>query len=301
MENEFNTEQKSGGSKSQTIIIVLLIIVIMGLVGLMSYDKFIAKKESEKPASTTETKEETKLEEKIEILDINNTLVKNLYKPFSYHTWSANSEERFSKDIMASNDLTNKYKNRLAYALYYDTVGSDKVVDYMQEGTEFNPPKMFVKSSTIENYYNKIFGTTNQYKATESIDTCNINGLSMIYVKEVDMYLYQGTCDASFFGYHESLNKAVKKDSSIELYTKVLVYNWDIDKGIMGAYSNIADASASSNAIKQLKVSTPDRQKMLDFISSLNQYENNAPEYKYTFTKDSTGNYYFTKIEKVNK
>ena len=116
MENEFKTEQKSGGSKSQSIIIVLLIIVILGLVGLMSYDKFVAKKESEKPASTdTTNKTETNNQTNNQIGETTNNNQTNNQTEEK----TTNSNETTTDNTNSSTNNTNKGCNGVRDAVYY--------------------------------------------------------------------------------------------------------------------------------------------------------------------------------------
>lgn len=244
-----------------------------------------------------------------EELDINSEEVMDLYIPFSYFMHEASDEELYKKDKVTQADLSVEYKNRLAFANLYNSVGYDNLfTDKIEISKEDGLYVSGFKSEVLEKYYKELFGKNAKYVA-KTFDSYSINTLYMYYDEKTDTYsedLAGG--DWTPFRYGNELYKAIKKDNKIELYLYVVVFNSDYEYNRGGVYKNLEDATNLKNAIKEVK--TYDelgslmkyKHKQIShqgvYLDDLGDYKEEASQYKITFVKEDD-NYIFEKIEKI--
>ena len=290
---------------SKNIIIIILMLMIIGLAGLMCYDKFVVNKEPEK-TKIIEKKEETKKEEmtKEEELSLDSEMVKKLYSPFRHHTYEADMEELYSKDIITPNELSNTYRNRLAFAYYFETKAKGNRNNAYDGSDTYKGlfSYSYLLSTTLEKYYKEFFGNNISY-IPETFDSYNIDLLTMTYNKSKLRYESDDVAgDASFYRYATQLYKAIQTNKSIELYEYTVVLKQK-SVGYVTFFNNINDAKEFKNPGFEIKIESISTlygtNNEIDL--SLNKIQPTVSKYKITFTKDTTGNYYFTKIEKVDK
>lgn len=275
------------------LLIIVMFVIFAGGYLLNDYQNNETNKQTKKDKGEVVKTNNEKTEE----LNINSKDVMDLYIPFSYFTHEASDEELYSKDKITPDDLSIEYKNRLAFAKYNNEVdkknlyeGNIKIDEY-----EFEPD--YLKSSTLEKSYKKLFGENTKYIA-KSFDSYGIDTLSMTYNKENDVYLADlAAGDYTGYRYGKELYKAIKVGNKIELYEYVVVYNEDWHKGIVGVFSNIEDANNFQNAIKQKQMNYDTGTSDL-ILDDLSDYKDKASEYKLTFEKDDN-NYVFKQIEKI--
>lgn len=231
-------------------------------------------------------------------LDINSKEVLNLYMPFAYHMYEASNEELYKSDKVTVSDLSSEYKNRLAFAHYYNDVSKDELYSGLK----------YLKSSVLKKYYEELFGKTVKYES-KTIPSYGISSYDMPYDTNVDgYYLSDVGGDATPYRYGNELYKAIKKDNKIELYQYVVVYNEDYLKGIGGVYRNINDANAFTNPIKEttsgvladgfIKYKYKQISSIGVYLDDLADYKEQASQYKLTFEKEND-NYVFKYIEKI--
>lgn len=291
--------------KGILLIIVMVVIFISGYL-LNDYQKKKIreqiKKDENKVVKTTN--------EKSEELDINSKEIMDLYLPFSYFTHEASDEELYAKDKITPDDLSTEYKNRLAFAKYYNEIDSENLYEGTVSIDKIGEAELdYLKSSTLEKSYKKLFGENAKYMV-KSFDSYGIDTLSMTYNKEKDVYLADlAAGDYTGYRYGKELYKAIKVGNKIELYEHVVIYNEDYDKGLIGVFSNIEDANDFKNAIKQTKYDSDpselikyDETKQIShngiYLDDLSDYKNKASQYKLTFEKEEK-NYVFKQIEKI--
>ena len=284
--------------------VAVLIIVAVGLVcGGYYLNDYQKKTDSKKTITTKDISNKE--------LNINSEDVMKLYLPFSYFMHEASEEELYKKDKVTSNDLSYEYKNRLAFAHYYNVI---KDHEKLYEGTYYNKTiEMdvdFLYSKTLQKYYVELFGKSEKY-VPKTFSSFGLDSIVMYYDKSEDKYYDDiASGDYTGFRYGNEFYKAIKKNDTIELYEYVVVYNEDYEKNIQGVYNNINDAKSFKNAIKEVKYpdssNQPNLQKYKDkeisyngiHLDDLSDYKKEAAKYKLTF-KLEDNNYVFKSIEKL--
>lgn len=291
------------------IMFAILILVIIGLIGYILVDKNIITINGNKNPSKDDTPITT--EQNKEEMDIESKEVEDLYTPFSYFMHEASEEELYKKDALLPSDLSNEYKNRLAFAYMYNKLGYDNVYDgknklYDDSELEFR----YLKSSKLEKYYTEFFGKDVKYNKV-SFNSYSIDTNEMTYNSKDDSY-YEADFAGDFtpYRYAHELYKAVKSGNKIELYEYVVVYNQNDNDRVFGVYKNIEDANNHKNAIKEelindngdynlIKIKDKELSHQGVYADDLSGYKDEASKYKITFEKENS-NYVFKKIEKIN-
>ncbi len=284
--------------KTRAIIKGILLVIVMVAIFTGGYLlKDYQNKENDKQVKKDENKVVKTMDEKVEELDINSEKVMNLYIPFSVYTHEASDEELYSKNKIKPDDLSYEYKNRLAFAKYNNEVDKKNLYEGNIKIDEYELEPDYLKSSTLEKSYKKLFGENTEYIA-KSFDSYGIDTLSMTYNKENDVYLADLVAgDYTGYRYGKELYKAIKAGNKIELYEYVVVYNENYDEGLVGVFSNIEDANNFQNAIKQKQMNYDTGTSDL-ILEDLSDYKDKASEYKLTFEKEDN-NYVFKQIEKI--
>ncbi len=284
--------------KTRAIIKGILLVIVMVAIFTGGYLlKDYQNKENDKQVKKDENKVVKTMDEKVEELDINSEKVMNLYIPFSVYTHEASDEELYSKNKITPDDLSYEYKNRLAFAKYNNEVDKKNLYEGNIKIDEYELEPDYLKSSTLEKSYKKLFGENTEYIA-KSFDSYGIDTLSMTYNKENDVYLADLVAgDYTGYRYGKELYKAIKAGNKIELYEYVVVYNENYDEGLVGVFSNIEDANNFQNAIKQKQMNYDTGTSDL-ILEDLSDYKDKASEYKLTFEKEDN-NYVFKQIEKI--
>ena len=303
-------------------ICLLFIIVIIILVCLLvNNDKKGTKTNNKKTTKViTTTKQNVNIKDQEDNFDIENEsvgleidsnldkeYVKDLFSPFKYYTHEASDEELYKKDKIFVSDLSDNYKNRLAYAKYVNS--KNKV--------GCNP----IKSTVLEEYYKRLFGKNIKYTKM-SFNSYGISGLEMRYQVNIQDNIDEKNYDTSkttddtyycdivagdytYYRYGNELYKAEKNGNNIYLYLYVVVYKYA--DGKYGVYKNIDDADNYNNPIKQIdyiagvtKDSIIDKNNFKNEFGTdnLGEYKNEASQYKITFEKEDN-EYIFKMIEKI--
>lgn len=225
----------------KNLVITILAVIVLGLGGYLVFDKILSNNNTDNENNKMDNQNNVVLEE----LDINSKEVQDLFAPFNYYL-DASKEELYPKDKITTSDLSNEYKNRLAFAKYWNE-------NRKYEGTENVDSILLNKltSSTLGEYYKKVFGTGVQY-APISFNSYHIASLEMTYDSQKNIYIAsQNAGEVATFRYGTELYKAIKKGNTIELYEYVVVFNYNWDKKLAGVYRNISDAINFQNAIKE--------------------------------------------------
>ena len=263
--------------RSKNIIITILIIMIIGLAGLMCYDKFIVKKESEKPVST-----ETKKEEEIK-KEVNRELTET------------------EKQVLANQiDVLNT-----KFSKYYPLESVDNITN--QELLNYGLTGLYGKDSftteEIEANIKKVFGNSITIKHENII--CSIDKKSYyLYDKKSKTYSKSqeihghdgpGSLLGSKFYY---VSTKIIDEKKIIIEAKVL-YGPFCDGICSGGgiiyYTNYKDSENHANEI--IKVEEENATLTTDLYKSV---ESKIPITSYQFEKDATGSYNLISV-KVNK
>ncbi len=302
-----NNIEVNVSKKNNTAIIILSLLLIVAI-GFIVFLLTNNNKESNNTTNNTEEKEEKIIKETTSNFSEESI---NYFLVFNYFTESADREELYRGNKVTANNLSDEYKNRLAFA-YYMIKNRDK--DYQTrfdgaENNEYGESQQFLKSSKIENSFKELFGKNSKYVA-KSFDSYGIGSLSMDYNKSKDVYFQSNEGgDFSFYRYGKELYKVVEKENSIELYEYVVVYNMNTDTYKVGAFKDINDARTFTNPIKETVdqnnlgagsiIKTTFDEKYKANFDNLADYKNEASQYKITLTKEEN-NYIFKSIEKIN-
>ena len=167
--------------KTRAIIKGILLVIVMVAIFTGGYLlKDYQNKENDKQVKKDENKVVKTMDEKVEELDINSEKVMNLYIPFSVYTHEASDEELYSKNKITPDDLSYEYKNRLAFAKYNNEVDKKNLYEGNIKIDEYELEPDYLKSSTLEKSYKKLFGENTEYIA-KSFDSYGIDTLSMTY------------------------------------------------------------------------------------------------------------------------
>ena len=279
------------------VIILLLVAYILNDKGLLNNNETTTKKD----ITTTKVASEE--------LDVNSDEVMKLYIPFSYYTHDASAEELYKKDKVTPSDLSNEYKNRLAFAHYYSVVGHNNLYEgiYNEPGIDYD--FLYLSSSTLEKYYKELFGKKEKYIPKDF----SAYGFStfLYYKEDKDIYYAdQNAGDYTGYRYANEIYKVVKTGDKIEIYEYVVVYNEDYESKKTGVYKNIEDANNFQNAIKEEIINNDNRDQIkkykntkiagkYGYLDDLSDYKDEASKYKLTFEKEDN-NYIFKSVEKID-
>ena len=322
--------------KNNNIALIIILIVVLAIISGVGY--YITLKDQDKntkgKTEDTEEVEETDDEEDDDFdLDdedeededpkeeqnetSENVVVKtdnfsdemiNYFRLFSYHTPNAEDDELYEKNKTTLNDLSNTYKNRLAFANYILTNLNTRYEDrYDGFGEKYGEKIYFLSSSVLEKSALQIFGKNYKYKP-ESFNSHGIDLYDMTYDQEKNVYYtspYPG--DQSTYRYATEFYKTIEKGNTIELYEYVVVYNSDVNIGKTGVFKNLKDAKNFTNPIVTVEsgsyygygsIIKEKENKKTTYDDDLSDYKDEASQYKITLEKEDT-HYIFKSCEKI--
>ena len=208
-------------------------------------------------------KEETAKEDKVEETNKETEIVKddNWYKEnYSYlldNIKLSNVYYLYEKNYKES-DIKDNVRLDMAYSILKDVSNDNNVITISEED--------------IKDSYKKIFGSTDNYKATNFNNNC----ISFIYNEDSKNYMAINTTCENIVKKEEVITKIYEENNKIIIETKVGFYD---SKNLTDVDKNIIKENFDEKNID----------KYLDKLSS----------YKYTF-KDNNGIYSFYKIEKLS-
>ena len=238
-----NTEEVKE-KKDYKVYIVGALIVIILLVFLI----FIFSGKDEKENKENKDNKDNTINDKGEEGSNFSDLALKYYGVFEFNMHDADKEELYKYNKVTANELSNEYKNRLAFAylvkdFYSKNDGNSSFYEGYEDGA-------YLSSKTLEKYYKEFFGNNSSYVA-KSFDSYGIDSLSMTYNNENDRYYsaFEGG-DDTFFRYATQLYKVEENDDSLVLYEYVVVFNTINNGELYGVYSNLNDAMTNNNSIK---------------------------------------------------
>ncbi len=313
----WNNKKTVKGKALSAWLIVMIVIFMLFTFGLGIYfGKEVFSEKENKNKSNNEksnTEPQPQVNEIVKEKDFDKDAV-ILMRTFSYYVHDIQNEELFSKDLVTFNDLSSKYKNRLAFAYFvsnfYSTHGSDE--NYF-EGKDVNSTyvgnneeQYYLSSATLEKYFKELFGETAEY-VEESFESYHISSLSMFFEKNKKVYYsaLEGG-DYVYERYLKDFYKTVETEDKLEIYGYVVVRKMNSNNNTFGFYKTLNDAMSNTNAIKTFEVNDSnmstkfDKTKKINDITfdDLSDYKNDASQYKLTFDKENN-HYVFKSIEKI--
>lgn len=278
------------------MIIILLILIILGLVGYICYDKgIILKKEKEVKSTQVEEKE-------VEITDT--TLINELNKKIYFINLGGGNVVQVSDYDMTSfnqytfrnnadlfGDIFNHFNNDLKLRIVLDSLLATNEFENLSDANKNNSllseyinnygtnSVKQISVSSVEEAYQQFFGT--EVSNHRSYEMC----FGYIYDKNTSNYFWlEPTCGGSTGGQiYTYKNRYLSKDNEAYVYV-----NYGIGYEGLGIYKDL-------NKNNLYKATNLD-QEIMEFQINESNYQDFV-EYKYTFKKDDTGNYYFVGLE----
>ncbi len=307
-------EENSKNNKVIKFFVVILIIAILGFAGYICYDKVLSPNNGTNKNNNEQKEKDKQTDEKEEDIT-DQSLINDLSKKVSIlniyggnSTLKSVSNDNYSTDYLTSKSLTilayesndskgnniystildekSKLRMVLMNAVEYSEVSIPEKDVQIKEKIGYKALKGQVSASDVEAAYFNLFGEKLVNHASIIVDNNICPGF---YYDEVNKVYFGvpecgGTSFATFLLYK---NKFSKKAN--EAYVYVNIGNTDINKRtVYDDYVSVDNQTVIEKKIsKDYKIDESNHTKFT--------------EYKYTFAKDTTGNYYFSKVEKVNK
>lgn len=243
----------------------LIGILIVGIIAGTGYGIYYqVNKWNEKNKEVTTPKVETKS------LDTDSEIVTKLMKDFSISenkTITAKDEYLgylYSKSIFNKSDISDEYKIYTA------------LNDLTKNSTEVTEIENIKVKEKIKDIFNDTYKDQSLTK-----DSCNLPKYNYTNDKYIKGEL---KCNSEIIGKLVTKINSANKETDTITITKAIYYEEIIDNKT-NIYANV-----DKKLLIKENVSDSD---------IFNEYKNKIEKYKYTFKKNSLGNYYFEKIEKV--
>ena len=277
-------KDQTSKQKDSKVIILLLLLIIIGLMCYIAYDKIISESKKENKQITEREKTQIPKDTEEEIIISNQNIIDDLSYKVSVLNKSINNlyigESRIIYEVEQLNDA-----QKLRFALM-DTYTHKNVrlTSEEKEATKYkgvSTGKINVKD--VDNAYQKLFGTKiSSYKDIES------GTPEFEYNEKKQIYYVYGQFPDSYYTPLMYINKMTENSKEAYVYVNVGTYFSDGSSNLAIIYDDIT----TKTVIEQSK--------QTNYKIDETNYKKFS-EYKYTFVKDVNGNYYYSKIEKVNK
>lgn len=280
-------ENKKNKNGVLITIIIILIIVLLGVIGYICYDKGVFGNKVAK----TDT-EATQVVEAKEVELSDETIRSDLKTKIGFITSYANSEDSLY------NAYTFRYKNKIfgdAFNNMNNDLKLEIVLDYLYINKKFQNVTAENKDSEIVKGYgqNEVYqiskdDVNKEYKKFFGKDVSENKSLDIYcfgydYDATKNMYFKAdpncgGTSGASYVSY---INKYTEKENNAYVYVNYGYDGMASDGKVFADLEGTKESSVDPNNFK---------------IDESNYKE--FSEYKFTFEKDDSGNYYFVSLEK---
>lgn len=260
-------------NKGLIITIVILSILLASVSGYLVYDKFFNNEETKEEKNESSDKDTSNVSEE---LSINDSEVQKLYSyvtnglTATYDTF----DYFYRQDKLLATQMSDSDRLSLAAKLISEEDKKTTSSAYVS-----------VDEEVIKANYNLIFGSSIDYRRVDFQIGC----LPMEYNDETKTYVSTSDgCGGAVEKAIESLlEKAVKTNDSIEIYERMFVIVTSD-----GSFYKDTELKEKLNISNDDVINTDYDQLIKQHMSELNQY-------KYTFKKDNSGNYYFYSAELV--
>ena len=300
-------------NSGQTIIIIIMILIIVGLVGYICYDKgiiFESEKENtiEKSEIEENKDEEVEINDKLLIKDLSEKVadlnVKSVIADYTVISNPSDSSNKifnyyFRKDIYENNltsdtkldivlnSLIKEFENLSISYENMETSIQEQFKQYVESGNYAqisNVIEKQVSQKKVEEKYLSLFGE--ELTNHRTIGICPL----FSYDSKNSVYYYSRTCGGTTAGYtYLYKNKFTVKGENAYVYV-----NLGFSDGENNVYDGYPSYDNNGNSTTKLVEKETD-----NFTINESNYSKYS-EYKYTFKKDTTGNYYFVSLEKNN-
>ena len=271
-------EEKKKNNGGLIVLIVILLIALLGAIGYICYEKGVFKTKKEDSKQVVETKE-------VELTD--ETIKKDLETKIMFITsW----DQVFDTDSNAISGYTFRYKNEvfgdsfnnlnddLKLRIVLDSLYNTKKFNNIPSKNDYEPDKYEISQNDVNKAYNSYFGK--DIPENKDIDDKGCFGYAFDSTKNI-YYKYEPTCGGTtghvYLFYY---NKYTVKNDNAYVYVN---YACELDK----VYADLDSTKETKYDSKDFKI---DESNYKDF-----------DEYKFTFKKDKSGNYYFVSLEKNEK
>lgn len=292
MEQE-NNKNNDNSNKLLVVIIVILTVALVGTIGYITYDKIVLndkgtteeKEESKKDENVVEKKVEDStliadIERKIETLtSIDETSDDGAYNHFYIYKNGIKSNElstdRKLYSVLEKNYDENRYSSPVTTNYDFSSfAGAEHAESYKQFFTQLDVSKI------EEDYYNVYGEKVSSHKDFEACPT-------FLYDSQNSKYYGGKECgDPWGIAIRTYTNKMVSKGNNIHAFVNIAMIILDTNSGANNIYTDYDRTNLYSDTVT-------------DFNNVINESNyTQFSEYKFTFTKDKTGNYYFTSVEK---
>ena len=291
MEKAIGKSNKS--SKGSMIGFIISIILIIALSGYIIYDKFISNTKQEENIqedNIANQKEENEVSR--ENIDITGQRVTNLMNItdatnnifvgdfFGYF---------YNSDVYKFSDMSDSDKLSLAWFAYENLYSSIEL-----ENT--NVTDVSISEDKVNQIVKTIFGPDNTYNMVNFYaPAC---GVLLTYDENSNKFNGpSGVCGGVGWPpkYLTDVVEAYKENDEIIIFQKVLY----VEYKAKGNNYDIAYADIYNNASKEKTIQTDIEENEFDNIKT--NYIDNGDTYKFTFKKQSDGNYYFYSSELQNQ
>ena len=290
MEENLNIKQNKSGSTGLGIIIGLLIAVIVGMGAYIVFDKVIDKHKDEGTKETTPKSSQTTTTEKE--LDINSDLIKKLSKvvgAYKNDELSKYTNYFYKNKKVILKDEPLEFRLSLAARTLDNSSFKEDKTDFDPENGKFGIA--YVSEDLVKDAYKNIFGTTSDYKRSNfDLGNCANDYTWSSTNNRYESPYIEGCGGSSCEWINSKVSSAkqitTKSEDKIEIYEKIINFS-----GCESTMKYYADYD-KTNLLEEVS-------SVLDEEVLFNKYSDKASTYKYTFVKDSAGNYVFTSVEKV--
>ena len=289
--------------KSSTIVTVLITLLVVALIGCISfivYDKVI-KKNNTSNQTTNEVKN----------LDINGSEIKKLTFPFKIGDYIGPGLEIVPFDFNVSEMNRNQKMTIVANLTkynYYDIYDVEKM--YLINGEPYNT---YIEQSDMKSMYDKIFGVDNSDYNDDTIQLVyrgmDCPSVPNLYDKSTNRYWSYSACGQEReYDFYTKIYKAEQNNDEIYVYIKTFVRYYDLDN-FTYKYYNYSDLNPTNDGYKtpidDNGLSINKQIYEINNVNEINDIEKIISEsenkilseydldtYKFTFKKQSDGNYY---------
>lgn len=258
------------------VLITILVMAVLGLSGFIVYDKVINK--DDKVTTGEDNKvEENNAKEKLTEVSIYDEVITSLRYPMN--TFSIGEIKHWDYKNITIDDLTRK---DMMFAAAYN-------VEPIKE--EINQMVVEIYSATtIENNFKSIFGPDTKY-TNESIGTQECGKISEYNEKDSTYIAYSG-CGGDSLSYIDRISKTYKAEKNSDY---IYVYQYVQSISVEPDVDNQDDPDKANVYLLDHNDEHTTNIDYKNYKSIINGMIDNGEvdTYKWTFKKQSDGNYYF--------
>ena len=277
---------EENNKKVNILLIILIVLIVLFLIGLIGY-KIIGnspkknKNEEEKNNIIDKDKNKSREEKDNSIgeefisLDIEDDSLLDMFEAVHYKKWLIPDEKIFNNNKLTVEEMSEQYKLGLASN------------EFLLQEQRDNSGYSIIKESDVRKAYEKIFGT-NTYQRVEMID---LNCPIYHFNPSTSTYEGYSNCEKIPNYYSREVVTSIKKYSDRMEFISVVVFE-DLSFNLYRDF----------HKTQYIKTLTYEESKDADYKESyIRQIQDSLQEYKYTFTLNEDGFYYYTGVERTKE